>query len=63
MHSFNSVDCFKSFKAVEAQIDKAVKNGGLSKKEARLILEKARKSYREQNINKEMNKLGLLNAH
>jgi len=50
-------ELYKSYRAYEKQIDKQVKAGEISNNQARLYLNKARKSYKDQNYNKYLSRL------
>jgi hypothetical protein len=49
-------DSFKSFEFAKKQIDKAYKDGKLDRQTARDVLEGARKNYRAEVYNKEVDR-------
>lgn len=57
MSNFKEIDSYKSFKAIEHNLEIAVNNEEVSKKEASSILREARESYRKQNYNKLIQKV------
>lgn len=52
------MDATLSLRAIEAQVDKAVKDGTMSNSEARSILKEARFNYKNQTFNKMMERRG-----
>lgn len=50
-------DLYKAFKAYEARIDADVKRGSIPFNYAKSLLNKARKNYKNQNYNRELDKL------
>ena len=57
-HKYMTADeNYKSFKAYESKIDLEVKAGILPFNYAKSLLNKAKKSYRNQNYNRELDKL------
>jgi len=60
MSSFKAIDTVTSFRCIEKQIDEAVKSGRLPKSEACRILKNARENYRNQTVNKFLDRRGLL---
>jgi hypothetical protein len=56
--TFEKIDSYNSFKAIEKQIDASVKAGTLEKERAFAILKEARKNYKNDSYNREMERLG-----
>jgi len=54
------MDSFASWKLAQQLVEQGVKRGELSEKEARSILDEARKNYRNQSYNKALAKRGML---
>lgn len=50
------MDAFKSFKHVEKKIEKAHKDGQISRERAKQVLDDARKNYKNNSYNREMDK-------
>jgi hypothetical protein len=50
--------CYESFRAYEAHIEKEVKTGLLNGEQARSLLSQARKNYSNQNYNRNLEKCG-----
>jgi cytochrome c-type biogenesis protein CcmE len=48
---------YKSYKAYEAYVHRQVKSGQLDNQTARSLLAKAKTNYRNQNLNREMDKI------
>jgi len=47
-------ECYKSFKAYEAKVDSDVKRGVLPFNYAKSLLSKAKKNYKNQNYNRQL---------
>ena len=60
MYKQKPIDSYASFRLVEKQVEGAVKRGELSKEKAKETLEGARIAYRDQHLNKELSRRGML---
>jgi polyhydroxyalkanoate synthesis regulator phasin len=60
MSSYKRVDPLANYRYTEKRVDIAVKNGELSKPEARRILKEAEHNCRNQTVNKFLDRRGML---
>lgn len=49
--------CYKSFKAYESYVEQELKAGKLKRRQARFFLKDAKKNYKNQNYNRELEKI------
>ena len=60
MEKYHPIDCDEAWKNAQQKVDEGLKKGWLSKKEAASVLNGARKAYRDQHLNKALNRRGRL---
>ena len=57
-HKYMTADeCYKSFRAYESTIEKQIKEGTMPINYAKALLTKAKKNYKNQNYNRELDKM------
>jgi hypothetical protein len=47
-------ECYNSYRTYEIQVEHLVKTGGLEKRAARLLLDSAKKNYKKQSYNRQV---------
>ena len=55
-HYMTSDICYESFKAFEKILEEKVKSGTMDKHRARLLLKESKKNYKNQSLNRELDK-------